>query len=171
MNIYIYYILLSIFIFYLFFIVFLYLLNFKINKLENIILIQFKEKNNQIPSLYEITKKYFIKHDKIFKEILLLRKKDFSENSIYLKLIQKSKTNKLIHNELNFIFRVCFKYPKILKDWKYLYLNEIIIKENTKISENIKLYKLIIKKYNNLIFIKNITIIWLLFPINTKKNF
>jgi hypothetical protein len=36
--------------------------------------------------------------------------------------------------------------------------------------ENIKLYKNIIKQYNKLIWIKNLTIIWLFIPIQKKEE-
>jgi uncharacterized protein YoxC len=65
---------------FLIFIVFLFILMKKINKLEKLILVKFKEKNNQITSLYECTKPYLNKHNEIFRESLILKQKDFSEN-------------------------------------------------------------------------------------------
>ncbi|MBT3853438.1 hypothetical protein HOF65_05725 [bacterium] len=103
-------------IFFILFIIFLILLKLKIEKFELKIINQFKAKNNTIASIYEITKKYLNKHDEIFKESLYLKKKDFSENSFYSRLNEKLKTYELIHNELNFIFRVCNKHPKLSKD-------------------------------------------------------
>jgi len=90
---------------------------------------QFKEKNNLIPSIFEVTKKYLNKHDEIFKESIRLKKQDFSENNFYNTLIKKMHTNKLIHNELNFIFRVCNKNHKLNKDPKFLYVRDIILKK------------------------------------------
>jgi hypothetical protein len=92
------------------------LLKIKIEKFETKILEQFKEKTNQIPSIYEVTKKYLSKHDEIFEEAIRLKKKDFSENNFYTKLVEKLNTNKLIHKELDFIFRVCNRHPKLSRD-------------------------------------------------------
>jgi len=161
----IYYIVWISFIILIIFIVFLILLNKKIYKLEKKILKKFKEKNNLIPSIYEVTKGYFNKHEEIFREIIILHKKDFSENLFYVNLIEKTKTYKLIHNELNFIFRVCNKHPKINKDYKFLLTKDNIIDKSSQLWENLILYKKIISKYNKLINIKNLTIIWILIPI------
>lgn len=166
----IYYLIWSLILIFVLFLIFIYLLKIKIEELEEKVLTQFKEKNNQIPSIYEVTKKYLNKHDEIFRESIRLRKKDFSENNFYYKLIDKLNTNKLIHNELNFIFRVCNKHPKLNKDWKFLYIRDVIINKSDEISENIELYKSIIKKFNKMIHLKNFTIIWLLFPIEAKIN-
>ncbi len=163
MNYYILIILLSLF---SFFLIFLFLLKQKIKILEKKIIIQFKEKNNQIPSIYESTKNYLNKHDEIFKEILILKKKDFSENLFYNTLIEKTKTYKQIHNELNFIFRVCNSHPKINKDFKFNLVKSTIINKSSELWDNLMLYKNIVNKYNILIKIKQLTIIWLLIPIN-----
>ena len=166
----IYYIILIMIIMYILFIVFLYLLKIKIEKFEKQIIQNFKEKNNQISSIFEVTKKFVNKHDKVFNESISLKKKDFSENSYNLKLIEKSNTYKKIHYELNFIFKVCNKNPKLNKNWKYLYIRDIIIDKSFEIGKKVKLLKKIVNAYNNLIVIKNITIIWLLIPIKKKNS-
>jgi predicted Holliday junction resolvase-like endonuclease len=113
MNTYIIVILIIIF---LIFILFIYLLKEKIKVLEQKIISDFKEKNNQIPSIYEVTKNYLNKHDEIFKESIRLKKIEFSENTIYTELSEKIHTYTLIHNEINFIFRVCNKHQKLNKN-------------------------------------------------------
>jgi hypothetical protein len=165
-----YYIIWAIIIIYLVFIIFLYLLKLKIEKFEIQILHDFKEKNNQIPSIYEVTKKYINKHDEIFKEVIRLKKKDFTENNFYTKLIEKTNTYKLIHSELNFIFRVCNKNPKLNKDWKFLYIRDVIIDKSLNLGNKLELYKKIVKQYNNMILLKNLTIIGLIFPIPKKET-
>ena len=149
------------------FIFFLLLLNYKILKLEKKIIYLFKEKTNQIPSIYEITKDYLNKHEEIFQEILILKKKDYSENTFYITLIEKTNIYKLIHNELDFIFRICNTNPKIEKDPKFNLIKNNILNKSSEIWDNLVLYKSIVKKYNNLIKLKNITIIWLLIPIHS----
>lgn len=165
-----YEILIVLIIIFLIFLIFLSLLKIKIQKLEKKILVQFKEKNNQIPSIYEITKPYLNKHEEVFKEILTLKKKEFYENSFYTSLLEKTKTYKLIHNELDFIFRVCNKHPKIHKNAKFLFVKDIILEKSTQLWDNLILYKNIIKKFNKMIVIKNMTIIWLLIPIEQIKT-
>jgi hypothetical protein len=166
----IYYIIWGWILVFLIFFIFIYLLKIKIEKFEGKIIKQFKEKTNQIPSIYEVTNKYLNKHDEIFKEAIRLKKKDFSENNFYCSLIEKLNTNELIHNELNFIFRVCNKNPKLNKDWKFLYIKDNIINISYEIGNNVRLYKKIVKQFNTIIIFKNLTIIWLLFPIKYRKN-
>jgi len=164
-----YYALLIFIIIFILFVLFLFLLKRKINKLESKILFKFEEKNNQIPSIYEITKGYLNKHDEIFKEILILKKKDFSENLFLRTISEKTKTYKLIHNELNFIFRVCNKHPKINKNAKFLFIKDNIIEKSSDIWDNLIIYKKITTQFNRMIIFKNLTIIWLLIPINKIK--
>ena len=166
----IYYIICIIITLFVLFIIFLYLLESKIERFERKIIKQFKEKNNQIASIYEVTKKYLNKHDEIFEESLKLKKRDFWENTFYNKINQKLNTYKLIHNELNFIFKVCNKHPKLNKDWKFLYIRDIIIEKSNNLGKDINKYKHIIKNFNRMITIKNITVIWLLFPLEKKEN-
>jgi hypothetical protein len=111
----------------------LYLLKIKIEKFEYNILQLFKEKNNQIPSIFEVTKNYLNKHNEIFNELLNLKKIDFSENSFYTKLTDKTNTYKKIHNELNFIFKVCNKHPKLNKNHNFLYIREVIIDKSSEL--------------------------------------
>lgn len=155
---------------YIFFITFIYLLRLKVEKLEKNILGIFNQKNNQIPSIYEVTKDYLMKHNEIFNELITLKKNDFSENSFYTKLIEKTNTYKRIHNELNFIFKVCNKHPKINKNHKYLYIRDVIVEISAEIWTKLETYKRITKIFNNLIFIKNLTIVWLIFPIPKKDS-
>ena len=84
---------------YLLFIIYIYLLRIKIDKFEKKIIYIFKEKNNQIPSIYEVTKSYLNKHDEIFNELLSYKKIDISENNFYSNLVEKANTYKNIHNE------------------------------------------------------------------------
>lgn len=148
----------------------IFLLKIKIEKLENKIIILFNKKNSLIPCIYEISKWNFIKHEQIFDEILKLMKINFQENNIGNKLFEIIKTQILIHNELNFIFKIFAKYPKLYKDEKFLYINELYLENNLILSSKISIYKEIIKKYNQLINIKNITILWLFIPFNKKNN-
>jgi hypothetical protein len=101
---------------------------------------------------------------------LILKQKDFSENLFCNTLIWKSKTYKLIHNELNFIFRVCNKHPKINKDPKFLLVKDNIIEKSEELWKKLNLYKKITNKFNTYIIIKNLTIIWLFIPISKINN-
>jgi hypothetical protein len=125
-----YYIIISLLILFSLYILFLILLKKKIYKLEKSIIYNFKEKNNLIPSLFEVTNDSLNKHDKIFNEILSLRNKDFSENSYLSTLLEKSRTYKLIHRELDFILRVCSKHPKLEKKPKFTLIKENILNKS-----------------------------------------
>lgn len=156
---------------YILFIIYLFLLKNKIEKFEFNIINDFKNKNNLIPAMFEITKNYISKHDKVFEEIIKILKKDFLENNYdNFKLIEKTNNFKLIHNELNFIFRICNTNQRLIKNEKFLYTRDLIINKSLEIWNKIEKYKQIIKIFNKLIFIKNITTIWILVPIEKKDQ-
>jgi len=165
-----YYIIITIIILLIIFLIFIYLLNKKIDLLELKIIKLFSKRTDNIPALYEITKDYLVKHDKIFKDIISLRKDEFYKINSRQNLFNILETENLIHKELNFILRIIKTNKKIFKNNKYLYLNEIIINESFQIGEIVDFYKKIIKKFNKLIIIKNLTILWLLIPIYKKEE-
>lgn len=149
---------------------FLLLLKSKIDFLENHIKNLFNLRVNIIPSIFEVSLPALIKHDEIFKEIIKLRKASFSERSLDKKLNEIIRTELLIHNELNFIFKICNKHHKLLINSKFIYIRELLISNSSNIWKNIKIYKEIINKYNFFINLKNYSIIWLLIPINKKER-
>ena len=157
-------------VFFLIFILFIYIIKIKIEKLEKKIENIFQKKNNLIPALFETTKKDLVKHDQIFHEILKLKKLDFSAQSLSNYLHHTINTQQKIHKEMDFIFRVCHKHKKLIKDYKFYYIKELIFQRVEELGENIDLYKKIIKKYNRLILIKNITLVWILIPIEKKEE-
>lgn len=53
----------------------------------------------------------------------------------------------------------------MLKNHKFLYIREYIIDLSSDIWQKLDLYKKIVKKYNNFINIKNLTIIGIFIPI------
>jgi hypothetical protein len=57
--------------------IFLFILGKKLKKLEYKIRASFKQRTNLLPAIYEVSKPSLIKHDEIFKEILILRKNEF----------------------------------------------------------------------------------------------
>ncbi|MDQ7009839.1 MAG: hypothetical protein Q9M94_06100 [Candidatus Gracilibacteria bacterium] len=140
----------------------------KINLLEEEIKKLFLERTALIPSVFEISNLFLNKHEDIFHEILNLRKVEFSQSNNNLDLYLILKTKKLIHHEINFIFKICNKHPKLIKEAKFIYLRNLIIQRSDKIGKNIEKYKKDIYYLNKLIFYKNITIIGLLFPIYKK---
>lgn len=149
---------------------FLIYINFKINKLELKIINLFEKRTWIIPSIFDVTMKYLNKHDEVFRNILKYRKMEFSQIDHEEKLLRLLHTEQLIHNELNFIFRVSNKHQKLLKQAKFIYLRELIINRSQEIWTLIKVYKNIIKNYNKLIFIKNLTIVWTLIPLSKKEK-
>jgi len=93
-----------------------------LNKQEIEITKHFNARTNLIPAIFEVTENTFLKHDKIFKDILQYRKKELYKYHIkkytdnleneFIKLIH---IEKLIYHELNFIFKVSNKHPKLAK--------------------------------------------------------
>ncbi len=144
--------------------IFLFSLAKKLKKLEYKIRASFKQRTNLLPAIYEVSKPFLIKHDEIFKEILILRKNEFFGNETSLNFLKIIEIESQIHHELNFIFKVCNKHPKLLKEGKFIYLRELLIEKSLDISKGINLYKLISKKYNSLLFVDKIFIIGLMMP-------
>jgi hypothetical protein len=100
----------------------LFIIRNNINKLENKIRKAFNARTSIIPAIFDVTKNSFSKHDEIFKEILKYRKQELYKYYIqdeadniendFIKLIH---IEELIHHELNFIFKVANKHPKLAK--------------------------------------------------------
>lgn len=163
-------ILLFIFIsFLIFFNVFLILFDKKLKQLENQIILLFEKRTNLVPSLYEITKEYITKHNEVFSQILNLRKIEFSNYED--NFIERINNEIQIHHELNFIFKVISKHPKIEKNWKYLLIKDLFLENSLEIWKKVELYKNIIKKFNFLLLFKNLTIIWLFIDIKKRNEF
>jgi len=148
---------------------FLYAFHYKLKKLEASIMSLFRSRTDTIPGIYEVSKEHLSKHEDIFKESLRLRKSEFSlfeDNSSFTTILQ---TESHIHHEINFIFKVCNKHPKLFKNGNFIYLRDSVIQKSTALGDLVKLYKHMIKKYNSFIDIKNYSLIGMLLPIS-KKN-
>lgn len=152
------------------FIAFLYMLENKINLLESKIRDLFKKRSNLAPALFEVSKHYIEKETEVFSEINYLRKIEFYNSGNNSSFSEFLNNEKKIHYEIEFLFKVFDKKPKLQKDWKFLYLKDLVIESSSNIWKNIVLYKNIIEKYNFLVNFKNLTIIWLIFPIYKKTN-
>jgi len=148
---------------------FLILLNKKIDKLERKIIKQFIKRTNLIPCLFEISKDYLNRHRDVFKESLRLRKIEFAnyKNDSFIEIIANEA---LLHHELNFIFKVINKHPKIQKNWNFLYIRDLVLEKSAKIADNIELHKKITKKFNNLLKLKTLTLIWIFLPIKKRTE-
>lgn len=139
----------------------LFLISFdkKLKRLEKQIILLFEKRTHLVPSLYEITKKYLTKHEEVFSEIIHLRKIEFSNyNESFLQRIQNET---LIHHELNFIFKVAIKHPKIQKDEKFLLIRDLFLDNSYEIGKKVEVYKKVIQLLNRFVTIKNFTIIWI----------
>lgn len=151
------------------FYIFLLALNIKIHALENLIKDLLKQRTDLIPSLYEITKDFLTKHNEIYDEVLRLRKIEFSlndnEDATFVEIL---KNERYIHHEMNFIFNICLKNKKLEKSWKFQYIKELTINRSYLIWEKVEKYRKIVDTLNNLITIKNYTVIWLLLPLNKR---
>lgn len=150
--------------------IFLYLFHIKLWKLWRNIDILFHKKSQVIPALYEVSKNDIIKPDEIFKGIFTLRLEIFSKNNFLDHFYDTILLQQKIHKELDFIFRVASKHPKLIKNHKFYYLKEVIFWLSTELWENISLYKKMSKKYNQLRILKYFTIIWIFMPIQKKEE-
>ncbi len=138
---------------------FVIILKNKILILESILFDLFKRRNYQVSSVYFISEKYLTRHRDVFSEFLKLKRRDFSENSYDLRLDWKIATYKKIHNEINFIFKVCDKHNDLKKNAIYNYIKESIMEKSEVIWDKYSLYKKISEKYKKLLFISKFTLI------------
>ena len=155
--IYILYIILAFLIIY---IIRLYYINKSIKKQELEITSLFNRRTNLIPAIFEVTKNTFSKHDEIFTDILKYRKKElyryyekeYTDNleNEFIKLIH---LEELIHHELNFIFKVANKHPKLAKKWNFIYLRELLIQRSYILWKLLQDYKEKVRLYNKLILL------------------
>ena len=148
--------------------IFLYYLDYRIRKKERDIIHIFTQRTDMIPALYEVVHESISRHQDIFNEVLSLRKKEFSLKEISEKLEVFIEMQQHIHHEINFIFQVCNKNPKLLKDKHFLYLRDIIINQSSGIGKELKTYNKIIEIYNTIIRYKNYTLIGYILPFSKK---
>ncbi len=142
----------------------------KLNNLEWKILASFSKRTNIIPSLFEITKDIIVKHDQVFAQSLNLRKEEFAKMSASDPLENFMDLEVNLHRELNFIYKVCSKHPKMMKNGKFVYLRWLLIDRSSDIGEHLERYKKFVKTFNLMVNIKNFTLIWLLFPVAKKPE-
>ena len=136
-------------------------INNSLQKQEKHIINLFNARTNMIPAVFEITKNFFVQHDKIFENILKYRKQELYKyyiqdktNNTYSEFLRLIHLEELIHHEFNFIFRITNKHPKLLKKWNFIYIRELIINKSAEIWEELADYSTKIKLYNKLVFLK-----------------
>lgn len=137
----------------------------KIIEMEEKIIDLFFAKINKIPALVELMKKYIKKND-IFEDVIYLHKLGiiYNVDSIYSILNLNLRTYK----ELQFLIKLSQKVPEINKNWNFLYIKNYISFHEKDIEKEIAMINIEFAKYNKLITLKNITLIWLLFPLEKK---
>lgn len=149
---------------------FFHIFSRKIQKLEEKIIALFCSRTDVFPALYEVTQDKIARHNEIFAEILELRKKEFSLWNMSHQIEWFLELESKIHHEINFIFQVCNKNPKLIKDGNFLYIRDIIMDKSSAISKDIKKYRKAIGIYNRSVKYKNYSVIWLLLPFFKKSS-
>jgi len=147
----------------------IYFLTRRIDIFEHKLMLIFSKRSDIFPWLYEVSSDKLTKHTEIFAEALSLRKQEFSLMSTNRDIEWYIQLQSHIHHEINFIFQVCNKNRALLKDKNFLYLRDVMISASWEISKEMKKYRKIIEIYNEIIFYKNCSIIWLIIPF-TKKS-
>ena len=140
---------------------FVFLLWRKINGLENNILEIFKRKNNQIISIYWISKDKLVKTNQIFEWFFKLKRQDFWESSYNSNYNSKILLYEKINYEISFIMKACETHKKIIDNPNYNYIKDSILEKNSNINNNIKKLEIIEKKYKLYSTISKLTIIWI----------
>jgi len=151
--------------------IFLYIVDHKIVLFEKKLLTKFFARTDMFPALFEITKPYVSKHSHIFEESMKLRKQEFHLRDISHSVEAFKEIETHIHHEINFIFRVCNSNPNLLKDKKFLYLRDIMMKKSLGIWKEIKKYNKVVVIFNRFITLKNYSIIWYILPFSKKWSF
>lgn len=142
----------------------------KLTRLEWKIIDMFRARTDVFPSLYEVTQDKVARHNEIFSEIMQLRKKEFSLSNLSNEIESFLELEWRIHHEINFIFQVCNKNPKLIKDGNFLYIRDVIMDKSSSISKQIKKYRKATGIYNQSVKYKNYTLIWLLLPYSKKTS-
>jgi len=130
-----------------------------------------KQRSDLIPSLYEISKNHLNKHKEVFKELINLRKIQFSLNEYEVSFIEFIKNEISLNHEIRFIYNICINNKELQNDKDFLYIKKLVIEKNKLIWQNIENYKKNIKYINNLVKIKNYTILWLFIPSQKRLEF
>jgi hypothetical protein len=109
---------------------FLYIFHLKLRKLERKILTLFLSRTHSIPALYEVSSSFLTKHSEVFTECLRLKKREFSLYESNPSMLEILELEGKIHHEINFIFKVCNKHPKLGSDGNFIYLREVFIEKS-----------------------------------------
>lgn len=125
----------------------------------------FYSKVNKIPAVVEIMKRY-TKHPSVFEDIIYFHKMWIITNiwSIYDLL----DLNHRIHREFQFLMKLSTKINTLHKDWNFLYIRNYVIFYEHTLEKEISYINDLFQKQNHLVNLKNISIIWLLIPIDKK---
>ncbi|MDD3303086.1 MAG: LemA family protein [Candidatus Gracilibacteria bacterium] len=147
------------------------ILNDKITIQEKNIQKILKQRSDLIPSLYEISRKHINKHKEVFNELISLRKIQFSLNEFEVSFIEFIKNEISLNHEIRFIYNICINNKELQNDKDFLYIKKLVIEKNKLIGQNIENYKKNIKFVNNLVKIKNYTILGLFIPSQKRLEF
>lgn len=137
----------------------------RIKHKENEIIELFLSKINKVPSLVEIMKKY-TNHPDIFEDTIYIHKLGIIYNiqSVYDLL----ETNFRLDREFQFLMNLSAKIKELHKDGNFLYIRNYIIFYKNNIDKRFKEINVDFEKYNRLVKLKNISILWLLIPFREK---
>lgn len=137
----------------------------KINAKENKIINTFFDKVNKIPALVEIMRRY-TNHPDIFEDIIYLHKLWIIYNikNIYDIL----ELNYRIHREYQFLMKLSIKIPELHKNGNFLYIRNFIIFYEKDLEKEINNISNDFTKYNWLIKLKNLSIVWMIIPFDDK---
>lgn len=143
----------------------IYISSKKLKNKEMFIIELFFNKLNKIPALIEIMKKY-VSDLEIYEEMIYLHKLWIIYNikSVYDLLDLNNRINK----EFSFFIQISSKTNKLYKNWSFIYIRNYIAFYESQIENNIKEYNIEVSKYNKLVQLKNVSIIWLFIPIQYK---
>lgn len=149
---------------------FLFIFEIQLQKLWQKIYYLFQKRIQLIPSLYEVSKNDIIKSEEIFSHIFELNIENFWNSDTHKIFVKNLNTQQKIHKEFDFIFRVCMKHPKLIKNYKFYYIKEEIFKTTIEISDYLEIYKKMVKKFNIFRSFKFLTLIWIFIPIQKKEE-
>jgi len=137
----------------------------RIKHKESEIIELFFSKINKVPSLVEIMKKY-TNHPDIFEDTIYIHKLwiIYNIHSVYDLL----EPNFRLDREFQFLMNLSAKIKELHKNGNFLYIRNYIIFYKNNIDKRFKEINIDFEKYNKLVKLKNISILWLIIPFQEK---
>jgi len=131
------------------------------DKIEGIFLARI----NKIPSLVEFLRPYVVRQEAFDRTIdIHITSLISNKESVYDIL----ENNENLTREFEFLLRLSEKVPELTYNSMFQYLKHAIIFQQERINEEIGIYNVSVARFNHMVRVKNLTLIGLLYPAQSK---